>query len=273
MTRSRRTRITLAAALALAAAGAAFASVGIGGGEGPAPDLAAANPVGAGTLADPPNPAFEIPAPKGLGPSEFESTWAVVKRSVMARSGPGRGFEPRGRLEARTPEGTTNLVLVLDRETRAMSSLWIRVRLPILPNNSTGWVPRAALGGYGVVDTHLVVDLGDRRAMLLRDGRSIFRAPVGVGAARFPTPRGEFYVRNKLTRFRNPFYGPVAFGTSARSATLTDWPAGGFVGIHGTTRPELLPGAVSHGCIRLRNGAIRRLARLMPIGTPLTIRA
>jgi len=30
---------------------------------------------------------------------------------------------------------------------------------------------------------------------------------------------------------------------------------------------------VSHGCIRLRNEAILRLARLLPIGTPLRIRA
>ncbi len=273
MTRSRRTRIGLAAALAFAAAGAAFASVGIDGGEGLAPDPVAVIPAGAGTLADPPEPAFGIPAPEGLGPSRFESTWAVVRRTAPARAGPGRGFEPLGRLEARTPEGTTNLVSVLGREESAEGSLWIRVRLPILPNNSTGWVPRAALGGYGVVDTRLVVDLGDRRATLLRGGRAIFRAPVGIGVARFPTPRGEFYVRNKLTRYRNPFYGPIAFGTSARSATLTDWPAGGFIGIHGTNRPDLLPGAVSHGCIRLRNTAIRRLAKHMPIGTPLTIRA
>jgi lipoprotein-anchoring transpeptidase ErfK/SrfK len=53
---------------------------------------------------------------------------------------------------------------------------------------------------------------------------------------------------------------------------LTDWPAGGFVGIHGTNRPELLPGRVSHGCIRMRNQDILRLARLLPVGTPLTIR-
>ena len=66
-------------------------------------------------------------------------------------------------------------------------------------------------------------------------------------------------------------YGPLAFGTSARSSVLTDWPAGGYIGIHGTDRPELLPGLVSHGCIRLRNAAILRLAELMPVGTPLTI--
>jgi lipoprotein-anchoring transpeptidase ErfK/SrfK len=28
---------------------------------------------------------------------------------------------------------------------------------------------------------------------------------------------------------------------------------------------------VSHGCIRMKNGDILRLARLMPIGTPVTV--
>jgi lipoprotein-anchoring transpeptidase ErfK/SrfK len=70
------------------------------------------------------------------------------------------------------------------------------------------------------------------------------------------------------TGFDNPFYGPVAFGTNARSPVLTDWPGSGFIG---TNRPELLPGRVSHGCIRLRNSDILALARLMPVGTPVTI--
>ena len=30
-------------------------------------------------------------------------------------------------------------------------------------------------------------------------------------------PRGEFYIRSKLANFDHAFYGPVAFGTSARS--------------------------------------------------------
>jgi lipoprotein-anchoring transpeptidase ErfK/SrfK len=63
----------------------------------------------------------------------------------------------------------------------------------------------------------------------------------------------------------------VAFGTNARSAVLTDWPGGGFVGIHGTNEPDLLPGRVSHGCVRLRNADVLELARLMPVGTPVTI--
>src|SRR5213079_2100419 len=114
----------------------------------------------------------------------------------------------------------------------------------------------------------------DRRSFtvtLQKDGVPIFKSIVGVGKSFWPTPRGEFYIRSKLTNFGDPFYGPVAFGTSARSAVLTDWPGGGFVGVHGTSMAELIPGRISHGCIRMRNEAILRLAQLMPVGTPLTI--
>ena len=107
---------------------------------------------------------------------------------------------------------------------------------------------------------------------LTRDGRVIFRARIGVGRPESPTPAGRFYIRDKLTGFGpGTIYGPLAFGTSARSAVLTDWPQDGVIGIHGTSEPELLPGHVSHGCIRLRNADIVRLAKLLPIGTPLTI--
>ena len=105
----------------------------------------------------------------------------------------------------------------------------------------------------------------------MRAGRVVLRAPVGIGLPTSPTPRGEFYVRDRLERYASPFYGPLAFGTSARS-NLSEWPAGGFVGIHGTDQPQLVPGSVSRGCIRMRNADIERLGRLMPVGTPLTIR-
>ena len=149
---------------------------------------------------------------------------------------------------------------------------WVRVRLAVLPNGTTGWVPRSALGEIHVVRTRLVVDRLRLHATLFRDGQRVFRASVGVGEPRYPTPAGEFYVRARLAGYDDPFYGPVAFGTSARSSVLTDWPGGGVVGIHGTDRPELIPGRISHGCIRMQNADIRRLARLMPLGTPITIR-
>ena len=43
------------------------------------------------------------------------------------------------------------------------------------------------------------------------------------------------------------------------------------MGIHGTNEPALLPGRVSHGCIRVPNWNIVELKRLMPVGTPVWI--
>jgi hypothetical protein len=213
-----------------------------------------------------------VPRPVELKASKHASYWPTVLNPVAVRSAPTTDAPAVAALETRTPEDTSNIVLVLERSEDAAGRLWVRVRLPVLPNDTTGWVPREALGVYGIVHTRLVVDLERLTATLFREGRPVFRADVGVGQSQWPTPTGSFYIRNKLVSFRSPVYGPLAFGTSARSDTLTDWPAGGFVGIHGTNQPELLPGRVSHGCIRLRNEDILELGRLMPVGTPVTIR-
>ena len=107
--------------------------------------------------------------------------------------------------------------------------------------------------------------------MLYRRGHAVSRARIGVGTAGWPTPRGTFYVRQRLTRFADPFYGPVAFGLSARSggAHRLAWRRLRRDPRHEPA--ELLPGRVSHGCIRLRNEDVLRLAALMPLGTPVTI--
>lgn len=266
-------RRTVAGAVGGALVAAGLLSLAGCGGDESSDSLGAPLPAaGVETLPEPVAPAFVPGAPKPLADVESLSWWSPVERPVVARAAPRSGAPGVARVEARTPEGTRNIVAVLGRRRDGEGALWVRVRLPILPNGSVGWVPREALGGYGSVRTRLVVDLGRLTATLYRDGRAVLSAHVGVGRPANPTPTGEFYVRNKLRRYANAFYGPVAFGTSARSPTLTDWPAGGFVGIHGTNRPELLPGRVSHGCIRLRNDDILRLERLMPVGTPVTIR-
>ena len=75
----------------------------------------------------------------------------------------------------------------------------------------------------------------------------------------------------KLRAIGGPFYGPYALATSAYAPTLTDWPGGGEVGIHGTDEPQLIPGRPSHGCIRVRNSDIARLWPLVKVGTPIEV--
>jgi lipoprotein-anchoring transpeptidase ErfK/SrfK len=261
----RRRTIAVAAAVALAAATAATAGISLRASE-PSEGTAPATGV-----APPGRPAFTPGPPRPLGSTRHVSAWAPVRRPVTARAAPSSAAAPVAELASQTPEGTDNAVAVIGRRQDRDGVSWVRVRLAVLPNGTTGWVPRTALGGYVTVATRLDVDLDGLSATLYARGRRVFRAAIGVGTPAAPTPTGAFYVRNRLTRYRSPMYGPVAFGTSARSPTATDWPAGGFIGIHGTDQPELLPGRVSHGCIRMRDADILALARRMPVGTPVII--
>jgi lipoprotein-anchoring transpeptidase ErfK/SrfK len=240
-------------------------------GGSPTPEAETSLSAAVGELPRPTRPAFRVGRPILLDRRRSLARFAPVAKPVEARALPRSDAAPVAFMTGETAEGTTNIVLVLGEVSRS-GGTWVHVRLPVLPNERTGWVPRTALGGYQFVHTQLVVDRARFSATLVSHGRPVFRARVGVGRSAWPTPSGDFYIRDKVSGFDDPFYGPVAFGTSARSAVLTDWPGGGFVGIHGTNEPGLIPGRISHGCIRMRNEDILRLARLMPVGTPLTIK-
>ena len=214
---------------------------------------------------NPPNTPFSLTGSNGM------SRWAPVLDVVSARARPSAGARAVGLLRPETPEQTQNIAVALNGLVNEKGEYWVQVRLPILPNGTTGWVPRTALGGFTQIWTHLVIDRALFTATLYREGAAVFRSRVGVGKPHWPTPAGEFYVRERITGFTDLIYGPLAFGTNGRSAVLTDWPGGGFIGIHGTNQPEILPGRVSHGCVRMPNAAIKRLAQLMPLGTPVTI--
>lgn len=198
------------------------------------------------------------------------SYFAFVERTVVARGKPWKTARAIYKLHERTFWRTSELVLALD--VTKGSEAWTRVRLPA-PGDPTGWVPTSALSEREPVHTWLKVDRRRLRATLIRNGRKVFEAPVGVGKPRWPTPDGQFYIEESLTPpERGGLYGPLAFGTSARSHVLTEWPNGGQIGVHGTNEPWLIPGRISHGCIRMSNANIQRLGRLMPVGTPITIR-
>jgi hypothetical protein len=206
-----------------------------------------------------------------LSDERTESRWAHPNERAKVRRNPTVRSSSIAKLRFFTEDRKPEIYLALRRGFDRDGQEWVRIRLPMRPNGTTGWVRREDLGPFHSVTTRLVINRRTLRAVLYRRGKKVFATRVGVGARRTPTPAGNFYIREKLIALRGgTIYGPLAFGTSAYS-TLSEWPRGGVVGIHGTNQPYLIPGRPSHGCIRIRNRHIRRLARLLPIGTPLRI--
>ncbi|MBO0769969.1 MAG: L,D-transpeptidase [Actinobacteria bacterium] len=151
---------------------------------------------------------------------------------------------------------------------------WLDVRLAQRPNGSTAWV-RASGVSLGATAYAIVIDLRATRLTLYRDGRRVFSAPAGVGAAGVPTPAGHFFVAF-IASPPAPDYGPFVMVTSAHSTAISDWDSSGdaMVGIHGPLGAGAVIGRtgarISHGCIRLHDRDLARLSDV-PAGTPVTI--
>ena len=151
---------------------------------------------------------------------------------------------------------------------------WLQVLLPLRPNASRGWVKKGDVV-LKRVPYRIQVDLSDRQLSLWKGRELVMREPVGVGRSVTATPTGLYYL-TELLQPPNPNgpYGPFAFGTSAFSDVVTDFAGGeGTIGIHGTDDPSSIGKEVSHGCIRLSNASISRLAAVLPLGTPVSITA
>jgi L,D-transpeptidase-like protein len=217
---------------------------------------------------------FALPASASANPYvrlSDERTWsrsAYVDLTTPVRAEPRVDAAKLTLLHTHTFHGRPEVVLVLGyRELGGRT--WIRIRFPGL-GRRIGWVTDRVLSGPRLHRTLLVVDRDATELRLLRDGKIVLRAPVGVGAAESPTPPGHYYIRERLALSTSTsIYGALAFGTSAFSRFRTDWPGGGQVGIHGTNQPGLIPGHISNGCVRLRNEDVLRLGKQIEVGTPV----
>jgi hypothetical protein len=218
------------------------------------------------TLAGTPSP----PRVTVLSNETTYTQWALANYPASIRAQPSTRSGAIAKLVIGTPDGFGLQTYLLLSEQTTSSGTWVRLRVPGRPNGRIGWVQRGALDDFQVVHTELVLNRAARQLTLYRNGRPVFRAPVGVGKPSTPTPPGHFWITEAFAS-TDPAYGPYAFGTTGYSA-LSDWPGGGVVGLHGTDEPALVPGAPSHGCIRLHNGDILRLKNLVPIGTPIWVR-
>ena len=200
------------------------------------------------------------------------TTWAHPVEEARIREHPASTSRTIARIRLETEDGLPEVYLVMSRFTDAEGRVWLCVRVPGRPNGRIGWLGQSALGELHVTHWLIEVSLSHRRLRAYYSGKLRFTALVGVGKPSTPTPPGHSWIRERIrVRSRSNPYWPYALGTSDYS-TLTEWPGGGVIGIHSDLgQPQLIPGAPSHGCVRMRDPDIAWLATRVQLGTPVHI--
>jgi lipoprotein-anchoring transpeptidase ErfK/SrfK len=149
---------------------------------------------------------------------------------------------------------------------------WIRVFLAERPNGSTGWVRQSDVT---IIQNpyHVEVNLGLHEIKVLQGTSEIYKGQVAIGAPPTPTPTGKSYIRVLLeTPDPTTAYGPYAYGLSGYSDVLNTFNGGdGEIGLHGNNDASVLGKSVTAGCIRMDNEQISKLAKVLPLGTPVEI--
>lgn len=205
-------------------------------------------------------------------------SWArapVASTTVAAKNGRipiyTRPTVKRGvtiRLVNPTPQG---FPLVMASVGADRSGKFLKVLLPVRPNQTYGWV-RAA----DVLQTpnpyRIEISQSERRLLLWQGPTVIGSFPVAIGTGGTPTPNGNFFVNAHLPQAYSGAYGPHIISTSGFSEALSSFGGGeAAIGIHGTSNRASVGTSASHGCIRMFNEAITVLARTVPVGTLITI--
>ena len=222
------------------------------------------------------HPAAPTPPAPTNGQISNERTltrWAYSLDSAPIYAAPDAHSRKLSKLHLWTEDGFPEVYIALRASETTPGVEWIQIRIPMRPNGRVGWVHRDDLGDFHVTRQQIVVNRARLRMYLFDNGKLRWSAPVGVGQPSMPTPAGRFWIREKF-KVSSPSsgYWPYAFGTADYS-TLTDWPGGGVVGIHGPyyAPPGAIPGRISHGCIRLRTGDDGWLGRHVGVGVPLRV--
>ena len=210
----------------------------------------------------------------GAGPEQPPFTvvaHAVVDR-VVARAQPDESAAVVADLVNPTAVGGPLVFRTVHGSTDGNSE-WIEIHVPVQPNGTTGWIRRADVT-LSNNPYRIEVDRGGFTLRVYRQNVLWLETPVAIGTGGTPTPVGDFYLMELLAPTDpDGAYGPFAFGLSGFSEVLDSF--GGadtaIIGLHGTNDPASLGTNVSHGCVRIENTIIERLAANVPLGTPVLI--
>lgn len=164
-----------------------------------------------------------------------------------------------------------HVLLVTGRRVERPGRRWVRVRLPRRPNGSQGWI-REEFVVLARTKTRIVVRVHSRRVEVWRGARRVMSVRADVGTSATPTPLGRFAVHDPVptTPAARPTYGRYIITLTAYSTVLRTFNGGnGLVAIHGYA--GVGGNAVSHGCVRVTDGAVVRLRRYASPGVPVDI--
>jgi lipoprotein-anchoring transpeptidase ErfK/SrfK len=206
------------------------------------------------------------PTPDSPVPIPVSSTVAVAQANVVqAYASPST----RSKLVANIPHhnliGQETPFLVV-----ASQPGWYQAYLPVKPNDTEGWLQASQVMITSVND-FILADLSTFSLKHYVSGKLVSSYSIAVGEPNTPTPTGNFYVWAIQTN-PGPPYTPVIFALSAFSTTLTNWPDGGIVGIHGWADTSVEGKAASNGCMRMKPGdAMDLLNSQLPLGTPVDV--
>jgi hypothetical protein len=186
----------------------------------------------------------------------------TLRRAATVRARPGG--RRLGKIGPRTPFGSRMTLPVVRRRPG-----WLGVLTSALPNNTLGWIRDEGLD-HDRTRLEVVVDRSARRLTLLRGGRRLMSAPIGVGRPGSETPLGTFAITDKLDGRRfSASYGCCILALSGRQPSLpAGWRGGDRLAIHGTTGRSS-----SAGCVTMGDAQLRQLLRTVPLGTLVTVRA
>ena len=209
------------------------------------------------------------------GPSRKTGTYTariLIGTAVRHRPG-GKAVKWYARTRTKWSGNGQSLMVLRSRQVRGKT--WLKVRLPIRPNGSSGWIPRDRVQ-IRRSPAYIVIDRSSRRLKLYRRGRVAARFRVVIGAPGTPTPLGLFALQDRVRQpDRRGFIGPWAIPLTAHSEALRRYDGGpGLVALHGRSGASLrdpLGSARSHGCVRMNNGRIARL-KVSLLGTAVRIR-
>lgn len=212
------------------------------------------------------------------GPNEappLTRPWAASFPVAHAERSPLEVYDEPGGAVLRTftdptSEGLPFVALV---RSRSSDGNWLHLQLPGRPNGSMGWVRRVDVS-LTSVPRHIVVRLSTNRMVVYRGEQVELELPVSVGAPQSPTPTGTFYIDglHQTLGAVDGDYGAFQLSFTGYSTVYQHFAGGiGQAAFHGTNRPDLIGRPASHGCVRLSNPDVLRLARLIPLGTPVEI--